>query len=377
MLYFDHNASSPLIPAAREAWLDAQQRFPGNASSPHRVGARADRALTLAREELAEWFGCDPREIIWTSGATESNNMTVAHLAAVSPGEAWVSAIEHPCVLASVRRHFADRNWLVPVGTSGVIEVEAVRERLRGERPAFLGVMAANNETGILQPWMELHELCAEFEVPFFCDAAQWIGKLPLDGFGNFCFVSGCAHKFGGTQGVGFLKCPPTTKPLLTGGTQEEGRRAGTENIAGVLAMVAALRERQTHLSEVDARLRLRLDFEQNLKAALPEVTVFGEGEARLWNTVAVLMPEVDCRQRWIVKLDKLGFAVSTGSACASGKEALSHVLEAMGFRAGAAGRVLRFSSSWETTAADWAALLDGIRRAEIEIADTATLRTP
>ena len=96
MLYFDHNASSPLIPTAREAWLDAQQRFPGNASSPHRVGARADRALSLAREELAEWFGCDPREIIWTSGATESNNMTVAHLAAVSPGEAWVSAIEHP-----------------------------------------------------------------------------------------------------------------------------------------------------------------------------------------------------------------------------------------------------------------------------------------
>ncbi|NBV33313.1 MAG: aminotransferase class V-fold PLP-dependent enzyme, partial [Proteobacteria bacterium] len=193
MLYFDHNASSPLIPVAREAWLDAQQRFPGNASSPHRVGARADRALTLAREELAEWFGCDPREIIWTSGATESNNMTVAHLAAVSPGEAWVSAIEHPCVLASVRRHFENRNWLVPVGTSGVIEVEAVRERLRGERPAFLGVMAANNETGILQPWMELRELCAEFEVPFFCDAAQWIGKLPLVGFGKCGFVSACA----------------------------------------------------------------------------------------------------------------------------------------------------------------------------------------
>jgi len=213
--------------------------------------------------------------------------------------------------------------------------------------------------------------------VPFFCDAAQWIGKLPLDGFGNCCFVSGCAHKFGGTQGVGFLKCPPTTKPLLTGGTQEEGRRAGTENIAGVLAMVAALRERQTHLSELDARLRLRLDFEQNLKAALPRVIVLGEGEERLWNTVAVLMPEVDCRQRWIVKLDKLGFAVSTGSACASGKETLSHVLEAMGFRVGVAGRVLRFSSSWETTAADWAALLEGIRRSEMEIADTATLRTP
>jgi len=370
MLYFDHNASSPLIPVARDAWLDAHERFPGNASSPHRVGARAERALTVAREQLAEWLGCEAHEIVWTSGATESNNMTIAHLSGLSSGEAWVSAIEHPCVLSAVRRHFEGRNWLVPVSAAGVLEVAAVRERLQRERPAFLCVMAANNETGVLQPWLELRDLCAEFDVPFFCDAAQWIGKLPLDGMGSCSFVSGCAHKFGGPQGVGFLKCPSTTKPLITGGLQEEGRRAGTENVAGVLAMVAALGERQSRLCELDARLQLRLSFEQKLRAALPQTTALGEGVARLWNTVSVLMPEVDCRQRWVVKLDKLGFAVSTGSACASGKEELSHVLNAMGVGADAAGRVLRFSSSWETSAADWDALLQGILRAELAISD-------
>jgi len=187
---------------------------------------------------------------------------------------------------------------------------------------------------------------------------------------GSCSFVSGCAHKFGGPQGVGFLKCPSTTKPLITGGLQEEGRRAGTENVAGVLAMVAALGERQSRLCELDARLQLRLSFEQKLRAALPQTTVLGEGVARLWNTVSVLMPEVDCRQRWVVKLDKLGFAVSTGSACASGKEELSHVLNAMGVGADVAGRVLRFSSSWETSTADWDALLQGILRAELAISD-------
>jgi cysteine desulfurase len=294
--------------------------------------------------------------------------MAIAHLAAVSSGDAWVSAIEHPCMLSAVRRHFTNRNWLVPVRASGVVEVTAIRERLRRERPAFLSVMAANNETGVLQPWSELRDLCAEFDVPFFCDAAQWIGKLPLEGMGNCQFVSGCGHKFGGPQGVGFLKCPLTTKPLITGGVQEEGRRAGTENVAGVLAMVEALRERQSRLSEVEALLLFRLNFEQKLKAALPQITVLGAEEQRLWNTVSVVMPELDCRQRWVVKLDKLGFAVSTGSACASGKEELSHVIATMGFGMDVAGRVLRFSSGWETTEAEWNALLQGIHNAKLEI---------
>ena len=369
MLYFDHNATSPLSPAAREAWLDATARFIGNPSSPHRLGDRADRALAQARERLAGWLGCAAETIVWTSGATESNNTAVAHFAAAGDGEAWVSAVEHPCVLAAVRRHFAGRHRLIPVRRDGIVEVDWLRAEFSKLRPAFVGAMAANNETGVLQPWREVLALCRENGVPFFCDAAQWIGKLPARGLGESDAVSGCAHKFGGPPGVGFLKAPARLRPLIVGGPQEDGRRAGTENVPGVLAMIAALAERESAGDAVGEKIAMRARFEAELCAALPGIEIVGAGAERLWNTASAIMPEIDCRQRWVVKLDKLGFAVSTGSACASGKEEPSHVLAAMGFTPAQAARVLRFSSGWETRAADWSALRDGLVRAVRELA--------
>lgn len=363
MRYFDHNATHPLSPAARAAWLDATARFIGNPSSPHRLGDRADRALAQAREQLAGWLGCAFEEIVWTSGATESNNTAIAHFAA-DEGEAWVSAIEHPCALAAVRRYFPERHRLIPVSRDGVADVEWLRAALLKTRPAFVAVMAANNETGVLQPWREVLALCREHGVPFVCDAAQWIGKLPACGLGGCDVVSGCAHKFGGPPGVGFLKAPARLRPLIVGGPQEDGRRAGTENVPGVLAMIAALAEREAARGDV----KVREQFELELQASLPGVEIVGAGAERLWNTVSAIMPEIDCRQRWVVKLDKLGFAVSTGSACASGKEEPSHVLAAMGFSPAQAARVLRFSSGWETRPADWRELHDGLVRAVREL---------
>ena len=370
VLYFDHNATSPISAAAREAWLAAAEQFIGNPSSPHRLGARADAALDGAREKLAGWLGCKPDEIVWTSGATESINTAVHHLAAEHDGEAWLSAIEHPATLGAVREHFASRHRLLPVNRDGVLDLDQLASALRNSRPALVGVMAANNETGVLQPWEQALALCRNHRVPFLCDAAQWIGKLPADSLGSCDFVSGCAHKFGGPQGVGFLKCGVQTRPLLRGGPQEERRRAGTENVAGVLSMIAALDERQKLMATgIEERRELRGSFELALQRALPETEIVAQTVPRLWNTVSAVMPQIDCRQRWVVKLDKLGFAVSTGSACASGKEAPSHVLTAMGFAPENAGRVLRFSSGWETRAADWDELLDGLVRAERELA--------
>ena len=365
MLYFDHNATSPLIPAARDAWLDAVDCYVGNPSSPHRLGARADAALTQVREKLAAWLGCAPDAIVWTSGATESNNAALHHAGRSGSGEAWISSIEHPCVIAAAERHFAERTRHIPATGDGVVDVAWIAEALRKNRPALIGVMAANNETGVLQPWRVIRELCGEHGIPFFCDAAQWIGKLPAAGLGACDFVSGCAHKFGGPQGVGFMKVPADFLPLIVGGPQEEGRRAGTENVAGILAMIAALEAR----AKMDAPFALRADFESALRRALPGVRILGDGAERLWNTVSVVMPEVaDCRQRWVVKLDKLGFAVSTGSACASGKEKPSHVLSAMGIPPDTAARVLRFSSGWETRASDWQELLGGLQQAFTEL---------
>ncbi len=363
MLYFDHNALHPLSATARTAWLDAADRFTANPSSPHRLGARAELALQQAREQLAAWLGCSPFDLVWTSGATESNNAVVHHLSRSTTGVVWFSAVEHPCMVAAARRWLPDRHQLLPVDRSGVVDVLGLAQRLQSGRPVAVVVMAANNETGVLQPWAEIRELCQQQGVAFVCDAAQWLGKLPAQGLGRCDFVTGCAHKFGGPPGVGFMKCPPGFQPLIVGGPQEEGRRAGTENIPGVLAMIAALAEREAGRDDEMERLRWRDRFITALKQALPGTEILGEPAARLWNTVAALLPAIpDCRRRWVVRLDRLGFAVSTGSACASGKEKPSPVLAAMGYPAEESDRMLRFSSGWDTRPEDWQKLLEAVR---------------
>lgn len=364
---------------ARAAWLDALDRFPANPSSPHRLGARADAALQGAREQLAGWLGCSPFDIVWTSGATESNNAVLHHLAQTGEGEVWLSGMEHPCVLAAARRWLPGRHRFLPVTRAGVVEVPWLEELLRHQRPLAIGVMAANNETGIEQPWRVIGELCGEYRVPFFCDAAQWLGKRPAKGLGVATYVTGCAHKFGGAPGVGFLKCPTGFQPLIVGGRQEDGRRAGTENVPGVLALTAALGEREAALggAALTDRTGWRDAFVERLQQELPGVEIIGSTAPRLWNTVAALMPAAtDCRRRWVVKLDKLGFAVSTGSACASGKEQPSHVLAAMGYRADESDRMLRFSAGWDTGPDDWDALRAAILATARELVGGAGVRS-
>lgn len=378
MRNFDHNATHPLSAVARAAWLDAVERFPANPSSPHRWGARAAAALDEAREKVAGWLGCRPEEIVWTSGATEANNAVIQHLAATTTGTVLISPLEHPSLRVAARRWLAGRLEEIPVSRSGVTEATWVQQRLQRGGVAAAVMMAANNETGVLQPWGSLVVVCREAGVPYVCDAAQWLGKLPAGGLGRCDYLTACAHKFGGPQGVGFLKCPTNFHPLLVGGPQEDGRRAGTENVAGVLAMIAALEEREAAQQpdefgtrgQLACRLAGRDRFIADLKAALPGVEIVGVSADRLWNTVAALMPAAaDCRRRWVVKLDKLGFAVSTGSACASGKEQPSHVLAAMGYRPDESDRMLRFSAGWDTTEEDWTALLAAIQQAAEELA--------
>ena len=368
MIYFDHNATTPLLPEARRAWIEATEQFVGNPSSPHRLGARADNALSEAREKLAALLGCHATQLVFTSGATESNNTVLHHYARTLPAdsEVWSSAIEHPCVLEPAQFYFGSRVRQVPCSRDGVTSVEWLQRELPRTRPSLVMMMAANNETGALQPWREVLQLCREHGVPFFCDAVQWLGKRPALRLGECDWVSGSGHKFGGPRGVGFLKVPDhlSIVPILLGGPQEERRRAGTENVAGVLAMVVALevRERQLAARPNGDGPGLRHDFERDLVLALPGSEIIAAQAPRLWNTVSALMPEAENPQRWVVKLDKLGFAVSTGSACASGKEEPSHVLQAMGYSPPQAARALRFSAGWETSANDWQALLHALQ---------------
>ncbi len=373
MIYFDYNATAPVMRQAREAWLEATERIHGNPSSPHAFGVAAHRAMTEAREKLAHFLGCHPLDLIWTSGATEANNLLLHHFAQTldAKSEVWISAIEHPSVHDAAKHYFDQRAKLIPVTYAGVVDVEWLTAELADTRPGLVAVMAANNETGVIQPWREILAICQAYEVPFFSDAVQWIGKLPAKGLGDCDYLTGAAHKFGGPRGVGFLKVPHQSRvqSLLWGGKQERGQRAGTENIPIIVALLAALEAREKQLAEGhhQTRAEWKEKFEKLLLRQVPDSTVVGTGTPRLWNTVSALMP-AGGQQRWVTRLDKAGFAVSTGSACTTGKEEPSHVLSAMGYKAGQVTQVLRFSSGWETTAADWEALEKGLVKVYAEV---------
>ena len=374
MIYFDYNATAPVMREAREAWLNATEKIGGNPSSMHQFGAKAAIALADAREKLAAHLGCHPLDLVWTSGATEANNMVMHHFARkLGPtGEVWISAIEHPCVFDSSQHYFGRRARLIPVTRDGVIDLDWFTAELADTRPGLVAVMAANNETGVIQPWREARAICHQYKVPFFTDAVQFIGKMPLKGLGECDFVSGAAHKFGGPRGVGFLKIPHRSAitPLLHGGKQEGGRRAGTENVATIAAMMAALDVREKQIARGEHVLRgiWRDNFERELLRTLPGTSIVGANSPRLWNTVSALMPDGDRKLQWVIRLDKAGFAVSTGSACTTGKEEPSHVLSAMGYKAAHAVRSVRFSAGWETTEADWDALLKGLAKVNGEL---------
>ena len=253
-----------------------------------------------------------------------------------------------------------------------MIDLDWLTAELADTRPGLVGIMAANNETGVIQPWREAMAICRQYKVPFFTDAVQWLGKMPAKGLGECDYVSGAAHKFGGPRGVGFLKVPHRSHvtPLLLGGKQEGGRRAGTENVPIIAAMMAALSIREKQMANSLHLLRgvWRDNFERELLRTVPGATIVGAGQPRLWNTVSALMPEGDRKLLWVVKLDKAGFAVSTGSACTTGKEEPSHVLAAMGFKAAQAVRAVRFSGGWETTEADWDALVKAVAKVHADL---------
>jgi len=356
--YFDHNATTPLADAARDAWLDASQTQWLNPSSPYRAAAAVRVRFEAARESLADRFDVAPERVVFTSGATEANNAVLRAWAARLPEDARVAVnpTEHPSVVEAAKSLFGERVAWLPVDADGLVDFDHLEARVRSGAPAAVSVMAANNETGVIQPWQRIAALCAEAGVPYHCDASQWVGKMPLGGLAACGYLTACAHKFGGPKGVGFMLLPPEEGgfSILSGGVQEKSHRAGTEDVAGVSAMLAALEASQP--GESAGRDR----FIESIRASIPGAAVVGEGAPRLWNTVSLLMPKYPSA-RWIRGLEKAGFLVSAGSACSTGKAAVSSVLLAMGVDPVAAGRVLRISSGSGTTPEDWQALAEAL----------------
>jgi cysteine desulfurase len=352
--FFDYNATTPLRPEARAAWNTAIDDLWLNPSSPYRAAARVAVHLEAAREQLAERFDVKPDRLVFNSGATEGNNVVFAHWAATLPADAriGVSPTEHPSVIEAAKRFFGERVVWLSLAPGGRVDVTALSDFLSQGALHAVSVMAANNETGILNDWQSIAVECRAHGIQYHCDASQWIGKLPLSGFGGCDFVTASAHKFGGPGGVGLCLLPEVNAGITTlvGGAQESGHRAGTENVAGVLAMVAALG------AGAAGSAQGRDGFLSGLLSHLPQLAVVGLECERMWNTALLIMPEF-ASERWIRALEKRGFLVSAGSACSTGKDGPSLVLAAMGLEADQMRRVLRISSGWGTTVENWAAL--------------------
>lgn len=357
--YLDWNATAPIRPAARSAMLEALAQT-GNPSSVHARGRMARRIVEEARAAVATLLGVDPRQVIFTSGGTEANAL------ALSPG--WfsardpaprdrllVSAIEHASVLAG-GRFPAEKRETVAAGPDGRVDLADLSDRLRrGGRP-LVSLMAANNETGVVQPLREAASLVHEAGGLLHVDAVQAAGRISLDlGTLGVDLLTISSHKLGGPQGVGALVLQDESlhiaEPLLRGGGQERGYRAGTENVAAIAGFGAAAAEARAQAEAERAHAAaLRGRLERGLKAIAPETVIFGERVERLVNTTLFALAGLKAETA-LIALDLEGVAVSSGAACSSGKVAPSHVLAAMGVPARLARGAIRVSTGYATTA--------------------------
>ncbi|MBL27489.1 MAG: cysteine desulfurase [Rhodospirillaceae bacterium] len=351
MAYLDYNATAPLRPAVMEA-MTAVLGATGNASSVHRSGRRARRAIEAARRQVAALVRADPERVVFTSGGTEANNLALSAL----PGRALVSAVEHPSVLRA-----AGDGAAIPVDAHGVVDLEALARLLADvDGPVVVSVMAANNETGVLQPIAEAARIAHEAGAFFHCDAVQAAGRIDLDidGLGADAMTLS-AHKLGGPQGVGCLvfRGDRIPAPMLKGGTQEKGWRAGTENLPGIVGFGVAAEEAVADLGRTPALAAMRDRLEREALAAVPGAAVLGADAPRVATTSCLAMPGV-ASETQVIALDLAGVEVSAGAACSSGKVHRSHVLDAMGVPEPIAESAIRVSLGWASEAADIDAFL-------------------
>jgi len=367
-VYLDWNATTPLRPEAREA-MAAAWELSGNPSSVHAEGRQARRLVEDARASISGAVGALPRNVIFTSGGTEANALALTpglRRGAGLPVERLVvSAIEHASVLAG-GRFPVEAISTVGVTSSGLLALDRLRATLEGGPPALVSVMLANNETGAVQPVKEAAEIVHSAGGLLHVDAIQAIGKIPFDiNTMSADLVTLSAHKIGGPKGVGALVLAEGLlgfEPLLRGGGQEKGRRAGTENVAGIAGFGAAAKAAMGALEEDAIRLEsLRNRLESGLRKT-PGAIVFSDDMPRLPNTTLFTVPGLKAETA-VIGFDLAGIAVSSGSACSSGKVQPSHVLEAMGFRPEIAKGAVRLSLGWSTSDADIDRCLEAWRK--------------
>ncbi len=359
--YLDHNATSALRPEAAEAMARAQQ-LPGNASSVHAEGRAARAVIEAARDQVAALVGASAKNVIFTSGGTEANN-TVLSPAFRRAGEEGAAillagAAEHPCVLDG-HRFASEAVDRIPVDRSGRVDLAWLEARLdQSERRVLVSIQLANNETGVMQPVAEAAALAHARGGLVHTDAVQAAGKVPLDlaALGVDALTLS-AHKLGGPKGVGAIVLASDrleiAERLVRGGGQERGYRAGTENVAAIVGFGAAAEAARLALAQESVRIAaLRDEAETELRRIAPDAVVFGADVPRLPNTFAFAVPALRAETA-LIAFDLAGVALSSGSACSSGKVKRSHVLQAMGVELALAEGAIRVSLGWNSTKED------------------------
>ncbi|NUN49810.1 MAG: aminotransferase class V-fold PLP-dependent enzyme [Candidatus Brocadiae bacterium] len=355
-VYLDNNATTRLRPEALQAMMPFLTDLYGNPSSLHAFGSQVGRALDTAREQVGALLGVRSQDIVFTGTGTEANNMALKGYAEANPGRKHIvtTPVEHPCV-REVCAWLGERGYEVtevPVAADGTLSPDAWRAALRKET-AFATAMAANNETGVIFPYEELAAACAEKGVPFHCDGVQAAGKIPVRlAESAVSSMTVAAHKFGGPKGVGalYVRRNARLKPLLHGGHQEKGRRAGTENVAGIAGMGAAADAALRDLPLEESRVRpLRDRFEAAILGRIPGAIRNGHPDQRVPNTSNLGFSDVEGEAVLLI-LSQFGVCVSIGSACSSGSTEPSHVLRAMGVPKSHIFGSLRFSLGLDTT---------------------------
>ncbi len=339
-IYLDHNATSPLRPSVKAAML-AAMNVEGNPSSIHAEGRAANKVIDDARLKLGFALGCLPQMITFTSGGTEANNMAIR---GVGAERILVSAIEHPSVMQAARES-GKTVETIPVDSQGKIDLSAFEKILLRRPNTLVSVMLANNETGVVQNMNLIAAMTRGAGALLHVDAVQAFGKIPVNfGLLGADMVTVAAHKVGGPKGIGALVIRDglIVEPLLTGGGQELRRRAGTENLISIAGFAAVASEPllETHV------------LTDQVVAGLGEASVFSDRVDRLSNTICFAMPGMRA-DTLLMAFDLDGIAVSSGSACSSGKVGRSHVLDAMGVAPEISAGAIRVSLGWSTTQSD------------------------
>jgi len=356
-IYLDNNASTPVLPEVLEAMRPYFGEHYGNASSIHHHGQETRLAVERSRSSIAALLGCRPAEIVFTSGGTESDNLAIAGLACAGD-HIITSNIEHHAVMNACK-HLEETGCdvtYVPVDGRGLVDPDDIRRSLRSNT-SLISIMMANNETGVLQPVEEIGKIAAEADVFFHTDAVQAAGKVAIDVKRIGCdALSISGHKMHAPQGVGVLYVRRGTglRPLFHGGSHERSRRAGTENVPGIVALGRAAEVAiQGFESGDDKKMSAMRDrLQQGVLAQVEDAGVNGDGSARVPNTSNIYFDHIE-GESMVIALDLKGLAVSTGAACSSGAIEPSHVLTAMGLRMDRARASIRFSLGKQNTVDD------------------------